>query len=61
MAYQYYISKFQGNATNLNNLLTSLTREVNLFIAYGATTIGGVNISYNGPLVTVSQALLLKN
>jgi hypothetical protein len=57
MAVQYYVSRFQGNIANLNTLLTFLTREVNLYVAHGATVIGGVSICYVGANVIVSQAL----
>ena len=60
MAVQYYVSRFQGNIANLTTLLTSLTQEVNLYVANGATIIGGVSICYVGANVIVSQALWLR-
>lgn len=57
MVLQYYVSRFQGNLANLTSLLTSLTREVNLYVANGATVIGGVSICYVGANVIVSQAM----
>jgi hypothetical protein len=60
MTNKYYVARFQGNIPKLNDLLTSLAREVNLYIAYGATVTGGVNICYAGTKIIVSQALLLR-
>lgn len=57
MALQYYVSRIQGNLANLNSLLKSLTNEVNLYVANGATLVGGVSICYVGANVVISQAM----
>jgi hypothetical protein len=60
MALQYYVSRFQGNIANLTTLLASLTHEVNLYVANGATIVGGVSICYVGANVIVSQAMWVR-